>query len=277
MGIPVASDIPEELLGKRLNGNDFTYEQIEQWFVQEQSGYSDLVSGIYADTAGVSYGYAALNYRHGFRHLQGREFDTCLALGCAQGDDVVGIAPRVKRFIAIEPAKNWWSPSIGGTPADYREPDVLGRIAVEDGSIDLAVSFGVLHHIPNVEFVISEIGRCLAKGGVFMLREPVVSMGDFRKPRRGLTANERGIPVALLENYLMAAGMVIERRNFYLMSGIEGMARKLGIRQGMSSPIVVWLDAIASALTRWNARYWRPKLWQKIAPTSVFIMAVKSR
>ena len=65
----------------------------------------------------------------------------------------------------------------------------------------------MLHHIANVSTVVREIGRALKPGGLFVFREPIHSMGDWRGPRHGLTRNERGIPPGLMKRHLQSAGL----------------------------------------------------------------------
>ena len=71
------------------------------------------------------------------------------------------------------------------------------------------ICLGVLHHVPTVGRVIGELARVLRPGGRMIVREPMVSMGDFRQPRPGLTARERGIPRALMRRFHQQAGLTI--------------------------------------------------------------------
>ena len=164
--------------GGRVYGDDFSLIQIKEWFEQEETGYYDLAS----QNGPYTYGYHAPNCLHGFSFLKGRMFDCCLALGCATGDDVAPLARNVRKFIAIEPAEQWWSNNIGGTPAIYLKPAVSGDIALPNNAVDLATCLGVLHHIPNSSHVLSEVARVTRAGGIFVMREPIHSMGDWRRP-----------------------------------------------------------------------------------------------
>ena len=56
--------------GKKLYGNDFTEEQIRQWFRDEELGYYN--PGSHSEGGTHEYGYHALNRRHGFRILPDR-------------------------------------------------------------------------------------------------------------------------------------------------------------------------------------------------------------
>ena len=44
----------------------------------------------------------------------------------------------------------------------------IGEVSIPKGSLDLAMSLGVLHHIPNTQRAISEISSSLKQGGTFL-------------------------------------------------------------------------------------------------------------
>lgn len=269
--------LPDTLLGLKLHGEGLSDAEIAEWFADEESGYYDLVEGHYfGGDDSYRYEYSALNEFHAFRHLRGEHFGTCLALGCARGDDVAELAPMVDRYVCIEPARQWWTDNIRGKPAEFRTPTLRGTVDLPDESIDLAVSLGVLHHIPNVSEVIAEIARLLRPGGIFVLREPITSMGDFRRPRAGLTRNERGIPHDMLVSWLRANGLRIERSSFCMVSAIRILAEKAGFTPDFNSPWYTRLDAFGSAVLAPNVAYWRGSTIKKIAPSSVFIIARKT-
>ena len=115
----------------------------------------------------------------------------------AYGTAVTVINPKAKYKVVIEAHADeiaWF--------VNYISPDVSGVMPFNDNSFDLVTCFGVLHHIPNVSFVISEVFRVLKQGGTFLLREPIVSMGDWTKKRGNLTKNERGIPLPLFRDII---------------------------------------------------------------------------
>jgi len=97
MAIPAASE--DEILGRRLYGDNFSSDQIQQWYETEVTGYFDLLSNHYKITNEdnqYAYEYNALNRFHAIGELLNREFDTCLALGCASGEDIAPLAPVVR-------------------------------------------------------------------------------------------------------------------------------------------------------------------------------------
>jgi SAM-dependent methyltransferase len=248
------------LRGEDLYGDSFDQSQIAAWFKAEEEGYFNLSGG-----TEYTYSYCALNQWHFFSRLTGR-FDTCVAIGCATGEDVKPLAERVNRFIAVEPARKWWRDQIGGKPATYVAPALNGTLPIDRA--DIVTCFDVLHHIPNVTLVLSEIARVLQPGGVFLMREPVTSMGDWRKPRRGLTPNERGLPLSWLERTLASLGFSVERRSYCMFPATDRIGRTLRTAPYMSAPLVA-LDAAMSAASAANYHYHRDTILKKLAPSSV--------
>lgn len=258
---------------RRIYGDDFGPDALAQWFAEEKNGYYDLTQTYGKDWA---YEYHALNDFHAWRHLSTRRFGACLVLGCAAGEDVLPIAPRVDRFVAIEPAEQWWKSHIGGKPAQYLMPEVDGTIPCPSESIDLAVSLNTLHHIPNVSYVLNETIRTLRPGGLLVLNEPISTMGDWRFPRRGLTKNERGFPIKWLDQTLIDKGISIKRRAFCMFPLFPRLARLLRMRSAYLSKSMVFADAALSGLLSFNLYYHRSSVLKKLAPHNVFYIAEKA-
>src|ERR1700722_1551336 len=142
MAIPSATE--DEISGRTLYGDRFSPDQIREWYASEVTGYFDLLTNHYKITDADNrypYEYDALNRFHAIDRLLNRKFDTCLALGCAAGDDITPLAPVFVRCIAIEPAEQWWHDDIGGKPASYLKPSAIGDIGVDSATVDLATSF----------------------------------------------------------------------------------------------------------------------------------------
>ena len=76
--------------GKALYGDDFSPDQIEAWFRDEQEGYYRLTE----ERKPGNYGYHALNWRHGFRHLPPFPFEHILGIGSAFGDELQPVLGR---------------------------------------------------------------------------------------------------------------------------------------------------------------------------------------
>ena len=265
------------MLGRVLHGEGLDDEGLTRWLEQETQVYSALKRNPWSldDNAAALPSNAAFNQHYFVRHLPPGNFRCCLALGAASGSDYAMLRGRVDRFVAIEPVRGFWRETLAGAPAEFREPTLRGVIALPDESCDLAGCFGVLHHVANVSEVLVELARLLTPGGHLMIREPILSMGDFRKPRPGLTPNERGIPHQLMDRMLDRAGFDVARKNFVDFSRLDLVASRLGLRQPWQSPAFIRLDAVVSRLSAWNMRYWRPRLWHKFAPTTACWIAVK--
>ena len=252
------------LSGALLYGDDFGEDAIRRWYGEEEHGYFDLVKTYRS----YVYSYHALNDHHAWRFLASH-YACCVAMGCAKGDDVSPLAPRVDRFVAIEPAERWWCPEIGGKPAQFLKPSVFGDIPLEDGSADLVVCLGVLHHIPNASHVFAEMARILRSGGHMAVREPVSTLGDWRRPRRGLTRNERGFPPGWFEARAASHGLRIARARHCSFPLTTRLARWLRLEPAFNNRTLVRLDAALSWLTKWNLHYHRDSPLKKIAPIDI--------
>lgn len=264
-------DIERYLFGQALYGDDLAPEEIANWIKDEENAYISLTKSY----GNYAYAYHALNQFHGFRYLAGMAFDHALAFGCARGDEVEPIAERVARFTAMEPADGFWTDTIAGTPARYLKPNPNGDIPSADREFSLITCLGVLHHIPNVSHILSEFHRVLAPGGMLVMREPISSMGDWRKKRRGLTKRERGLPIEYLDRVLPQLGFIILQERFCMFPLTSRLARILREPCPFNNKKLVLLDAVLSGLFKFNLHYHRDKMWKKIAPGSIFLVAQK--
>src|SRR5262245_51229400 len=152
--------------GEKLWGNDFSMRQIEEWFADEAEGYYNLTeSGAY------SYGYHALNRRHGYSLLGKRRFAHVLGIGSAYGDELAPILGRCRQATILEPSDGFRAPTVNGVPVRYEKPAPSGLMPFAANTFDLITCFGVLHHIPNVSTVMEELFRVLEPGGYVLIRE----------------------------------------------------------------------------------------------------------
>jgi SAM-dependent methyltransferase len=142
-----------------------------------------------------------------------------------------------------------------------------------DGTFDLITSLSVLHHIANVSTVFGEMVRCLKPGGYLIVRDPIVSMGDWSRNRPGLTKRERGIPLHHFRRMIAENGLQVVREAKCYFS----LSRQLG-RVGSGLPFnrswSVVLDALLCCLP-WRMTYHAVHPWQKLRPTSVFYVLRK--
>jgi len=259
------------LSGAELYGDDFGDDQIAAWFEDEREGYAEL------DEASECYAYHAVNELHGFGRLpSGLSFRNALGVGSSFGEEFLPIVDRLNAVTILEPSDRLVSGSIGGkvTPS-YVKPTPDGRMPFPDEAFDLVVCFGVLHHIPNVTTVMREIGRVTEPGGYVLIREPIISMGDWRTQRKpGITARERGIPLALLTAMFAQSGLEIVRRRVCFFPLTTRIARMVGT-PAYGSQILTRLDDWGSQITRPLYHYHAYRLWQKLRPTNAFYVARK--
>lgn len=257
----MADPIQTYFSGEKLYGDDFGPAEIAPWFEAEREGYAGLGMG---EHGGIeTYGYHQLNVRHGFGRLPPGRFERVLGLGSSYGGEFLPIIDRLGQVTILEPSAALRSESLNGVPLRYVEPAASGDMPFADESFDLVMALGTLHHIPNVSHVVAEIGRVTARGGWVLIREPVVSLGDWRGPRRGLTPRERGIPPHLFTQMFRAAGLRVLRDDWCMFPTTPRLGR-LGL--GYNSRLGVLADAVLSRLWAWNYRYHATNPWQKVRP-----------
>jgi SAM-dependent methyltransferase len=261
--------------GKVLYGDDFTKEQIQQWYNEETEAYADLGS---KDEENYSYGYHPLNTLHGFSYLPAnKRFENAMGMGAAWGHEFYPVIDRIDNLHMIEPSDNLLSDKIAHLKPIYTKPTVEGVITYPDNFFDLITCFGTLHHIPNALFVLKELYRVTKPGGYLLIREPVISMGDWRQPRKGLTRNERGIPLNLFRQTFkeLNAEIVNEALCFSMTAFFQRGWSKLFKRPVYTYPAYIWFDKWFSKALSGNLHYHATKKLERIAPQSVFYVVKK--
>ena len=258
------------LSGEALYGDAFGLPELTEWYRDEEEAYYELTL---SEVGGYKYAYHAMNLHYAYSKLQGRSFGLCLAFGCAAGDDVAPLAGQVTEFLCVEPCERFWHNKVGDKRARFLKPAVTGEVPLPDRSADLVVCLSVLHHIPNVSFILTEFARVLAPRGILVLREPVISMGDWSRLRPGLTKHERGIPVSYLRARLQNLGLAVLSETLCGFPLIPRVGKLLGVPHAYNSRALVWLDHALSFLMQWNLHYHRDSVWKKFAPSQISIVA----
>lgn len=260
------------LAGNRLYGDNFTGKQLDSWYAEEAEGYANLGANQHEQ---YQYEYHSLNWQHSLRHLPQRNGWRILGLGSAYGDELRPLLSKASSITILDPSSAFERADLDGVPLTYVKPHSSGMIYAGDSSFDLATSFGVLHHIANVSLVLREIYRVLANDSFFALREPIVSMGDWRVARQGLTKNERGIPLPILRSLVQEAGFTIKKEalcDFPLTRAVIGRIRS----DVFNDPLATTIDAAFSQLFSWNYRYHAVSNWQKLRPASCAMLLYKA-
>jgi SAM-dependent methyltransferase len=272
MGAPdsLASESLEKYLsGDVLIGDDYGPAEIARWFEDERDAYANLAA---KDATAYRYDYHALNRWHGFRHLDPeRRFANACGFGSAFGDELLPVRDRLDRVTIVDSSRKFARTVLDGIDASFVEARPSGEIGAVSGAFDLITCFGVLHHIPNVSFVLRELARCLAPDGVLLLREPVSSMGDWRKPRPGCTPRERGLPAPLFRRMIEASGFVVRHHSWCVFPPLAALLARFGVSAHAYLPTVL-VDHALSTLTAGNYAYHRPTLLKRFAPASEFFV-----
>ena len=262
---------PEEfrryLDGEVLYGDDFGPSQIEKWYDDERDAYFRLL-GTSESSGPQSYGYHRLNWQYGFQWLPSGRFLNVLGVESAWGAEFEPILNRVDRLTILEPAGGFAREEIRDVPVTYIEPRPSGEFPFRAGTFDLITCFGVLHHIPNVSKVVGEMSRCLTRGGYALVREPTISMGDWRAPRPGLTTRERRIPLRLLRRIIGVAGLEVisEKRCMFLLTYNLAPLFHDAVR---NSRPALWVDRLFRSLFASNLHHHPWNRLQTLRPIAV--------
>jgi SAM-dependent methyltransferase len=255
---------PRYLSGDALWGDKFQQPEIEAWFADEADAYPALGEGA------NEFRYTQWAKRYGYNWLPKRQWSRVLGFGSARGGELLPVADAG----AITIIESTVYDPVDGLRATYMPAQSSGDIAADDATFDLVVCFGVLHHIPNVSHVVRELGRVLAPGGWMLIREPIVSMGNWNNPRPGLTPHERGIPPRLLEQALKEAGLRVTNKAFVGFPLTRLLWRY--VDDPYTRPFWTLLDHTLCSATRWNWRYHPTSRWHRIRPAAIALAAEKS-
>lgn len=270
---PKTTYVSDCLSGRKLYGDDFSEDEIQAWFNDEKEGFADLGA---KNQPSYCYEYHGLNLLHGFHYLPLKAYGHTLSVGGAYGEELRPFLRNIRAITILEPSGAFATESLDGVPVEYARPDPSGIMPFKDETFDLATCFGCLHHIPNVGAVLRELYRCIKTGGFALIREPIISMGDWRWPRRGLTKRERGIPLPIFRMLITEAGFSIEKETlcvFPLTSRIGGMLGAYCYNSG----IPVRIDQFLARMFVWNYRYHPVTFTQKFTPTAAAYVLKKSK
>jgi len=251
--------------GYVLPGDDLARDEIAAWYDAEKEAFADMVL---SGASEPEFSYRQINQIHAYRHLPSGNFGVGLGLGSATGEELLPISPRVSHFTIMEPSAKFKRANIGSTPADYRAPDISGRLPFEDRRFGITVCFSALHHVPNVTTVIRELIRVTAAGGYVLLREPIVSMRQGREKCPGLTPKERGIPLEYFREILAGCPVRVKYEGFCFFPLFRRLGDALGFAP-YNSRVVTRMDAVVSRLLSFNVSYEPRKPWERLMPASV--------
>ena len=260
------SNFNDYLQGDKLYGDDFTLPEIEQWYLQESEAYADMYG---TNLEHEAYEFGPLTDLYSYQYIAHiPSFNCVLGFGASWGYELLPIIDKIEELHIIDPSEQTISHQLGGITPVYQKPAVSGKIPFEDNHFDLITCFGVLHHIPNVSYVFSELYRVLAPGGYLLIREPVRSMGDWRHPRPGVSRNERGIPHRLFEEMIQRAAPASVVTNYCYVC--RGFFRKLFGHKCVCGKSYLLLDKWLAKRLVSNIHYHPQTFREKLAPSIVF-------
>lgn len=258
--------------GSDLYGDNFTLEQIKKWYEDEKEGYA----GLKKDET-YKYRYNTMNQYFGFRHFNKKKFRNVLGIGSAFGHEFLPIISMIDEITILEPSDNLVSHRLGQVIPSYLKPEIDGKINFKDETFDLITCFGVLHHIPNVSCVLKEMIRVLEPGGIMLIREPIRSMGDWRKSRRGLTKNERGIPLSFFESFFRKQeDLTIVKKTIIDSAFMFKVLRKVFPKLNKDTIRYQKFDKVVSTLFCWNIKYHPRNIFHKCAPAAIYYVLYKN-
>ncbi len=260
------------LKGEKLFGDDFDLDRINAWLETEREGYSSIVRNRDEE---YEYHYHALNDYHGFSRIDLPEKAHALGIGSAFGAEFLPAMKHLGKVDIIDPSDDFHDNNmLKAYDAKYTKPRPDGQMPFANDMFDLITAFGVLHHIPNVSSVIAECYRTLKPGGYMLTREPIVSQGDWRRPRGILTQYERGIPAPIFHDIVSKAGFKILSEHLCDFSPFIRLMSGLGYGVYGSHPLVK-IDHALSNIFAFNRKYHRPKFAEKFGPASIFYVLRK--
>ena len=257
--------------GEKLYGDDLSLEQIKIWFEEEEEAYANMY-GVKEESS--SHGFDFINELYGYKYIRKiPSFKKALGFGSSWGYEFLPIIDKIEELNIIEPSSQTISEELGKIKPVYSKPELSGAISFPDNTFDLICAFSVLHHIPNVSFVLQELIRVLKPGGRFLLREPIISMGDWREERIGLTKNERGIPEKIFTNILKNNNIqVIEKHYLFTMTPFF---RRSFNSKFFSSKTYYLFDKYFSKTLAFNIHYHAKNKLERCAPQSIFYVLNK--
>ena len=115
-----------------LYGDDFTLEQIAEWYKDEEEAYFNLGA---KGRENYKYGYHMLNYEHGFSFLPDNFFNNVLSVGGAYGDELQPVRNKIGNIIITESSMAF-SKGIIDDKINYIKSQPTGKIPFNDNTFD---------------------------------------------------------------------------------------------------------------------------------------------
>jgi len=280
MKTSLPSNITDEIkAGITLVGDDFDNLMLRKWYEEEKEAFYEHDS----DSGDKDPWYRYMRYVNKllvFRRISAeiKVPGSILFIGAGNGVEANDfyMANPDWRLNFIEASDNFKSELLNRFPKSrVIEPCLSGDIRLENDSQDVVCAFCVLHHIANVSHVMREVYRILKPGGIFFIREPCSSMGDWRIARSA-TPNERGISKAYMKRIATETGYnTVEKPTPIVFEPINKIIKKTIGYSVIPLSLLYVIDRVVSWSVAFNDYYWRDTWYKKIGPSSYHYVLCK--
>jgi len=266
-----AESLKEYYSGRKLFGDDFNFEEIREWYGLEENACYDVYDQGRKRMPNNDYLHWQYGYRLALADRTG--LGKVLGLGSGNGEEFRPVRKWIEHLYIVESAAGYFHNDATTT---YAKAHVDGKLDFPDDFFDTAINIAVLHHIPNVSYVLGELFRVLKPGGICLVKEPITTLGSWHRSRKsGLCPCERGFPRILLEEMSQHTGFEIVHKAYFEFPPLRHLRDRGGI-DIYNSKFWTRLDRLCCKLTDWNYRYHRLNWFQKLAPSYVFLVLRKS-
>lgn len=258
-----------------LKGNDYSKKDIEKWYREEENYHNQFKGGLSKEYWII---YEIFNYEYAFKlFVNYKKESKVLSFGCAEGNDLKKNYEKYNfKLFGIEASDELMKTFKKNFPkATIKKANIYGNINFNDNFFDYIIILGVLHHIPNVSFVLNELYRVLKIGGRIIIREPISSMRPKNKVSENdlISPNERGIPIGFIKNELEKLDLKILSISKAYYAPLIRFIKIFNFFQKMSF-LVYCTDRLCCSLPFPN-KYYRENIFLKCAPGSAYYIVEK--
>ena len=127
-----------------------------------------------------------------------------------------------------------------------------------------------------MSYVLGELYRCLKPDGFALVREPIVSMGDWRKFRANLTKRERGIPISIFRKIINELDFKVINETFCVFLALPKLLGRFFSGSIYNNDFMTWLDELSARVLKWNISYHPIRVTEKFMPISVYYVLSKT-
>ena len=265
-----AESLDDYYSGRKFFGDDFSLEEIREWYGMEENACYEVYDQGHKRMPNNDCLHWQCGYRWALadKHSLGK----VLGLGSGNGEEFRPVRRWMEHLYIVESAEGYFRDNANTT---YAKARVEGDLDFPAEFFDTAVNIAVLHHIPNVTHVLSELFRVLKPGGFCLVKEPITTLGPWHCPRKsGLCPCERGFPRDLLDAMSRRAGFEIVKKTYFEFPPLRHLRDDAGV-DTYNSKFWTGLDRLCCRLMDWNYRYHRVNWFQKLAPSYVFLVLRK--